>query len=430
MTKLKLHWQILIAIGLATLAGIFLGQGKSIFGVQFYDIYDFLGSLFLNALKMIVIPLIMSSIICGVSGISDNKDLGRLGAKTFFFYFFTGTLAVLLGLLFINIFQPGIVHGQPAGVLLGLHNFPDTMSKQFSSHGIHDVTQVFLNTIPPNIFDAAVTGNLLGLIFFSILFGHFMTKIAEKNRDVLLNLWKGVFDTMLKITFLVMKFAPIGVFGLVAKALATTGFHAFLPIFTFFMTVLCALLVHALVVLPALMYITGRINPIKHYKSVLPALLTAFSTASSAATLPLTIECVEKKMGVSNKISSFVLPLGTSFNLNGTALYECAAALFIAQAYGIHMSFTTQFIVVFTALITSVGVAGIPAASLVAISIILGIIGLPLEGIGIIMVTDRFLDMVRTTVNIYGDTCVAAIIAKSEGETLFADVDKEELEPA
>jgi len=428
MIKLKLHWQILIAIVLASFAGIFFGHGKTIFGVQFYDIYDFIGSLFLNALKMIVIPLIMSSIICGVSGISDNKDLGRLGAKTFFYYFFTGLLAVLIGLLFINIFSPGIIHGQAAAHLLGLQDFPDTMRKQFNSHGIHDITQLFLNTIPPNVFDAAVSGNMLGLIFFSILFGHFMTKVSENSRQVLLNLWQGVFDTMLKITFLVMKFAPYGVFGLVAKAMSTTGFSAFLPILTFFITVLSALLVHSLIVLPLLMYITGRVNPIKHYKSVLPALLTAFSTASSSATLPLTMECVEKKMGVSNKISSFVLPLGATVNMNGTALYECAAALFIAQCYGVHMSITTQFVVVFTALVTSVGVAGIPAASLVAISIILGIIGLPLEGIGIIMVTDRFLDMVRTAVNVYGDTCVTAIIAKTEGETLFKDIDKEELE--
>ena len=212
-----------------------------------------------------------------------------------------------------------------------------------------------------------------------------------------------------------MKFAPIGVFGLVAKTVAATGFEAFQPLLVFFLTVVSALAVHVFVSLSALLWAAG-VNPIKHYRAMLPALLTAFSTASSSGTLPVTIECVEKNARVSNRTSSFVLPLGATINMDGTALYECVAAMFIAQAYGLQLDLATQFIIVFVALLTSIGVAGIPAASLVAITVILGVIGLPLEAIGMLLVTDRILDMLRTSVNVFSDSCGAVIIARTEGE--------------
>jgi proton glutamate symport protein len=221
---------------------------------------------------------------------------------------------------------------------------------------------------------------------------------------------------MMRITDWVMKFAPIGVFGLVAKVVASTGYSAFVPLAWFFICVLAGLAVHFLVVLPLLLYFVGRVNPLRHYRAMAPALLTAFSTSSSAATLPLTMECVEKNAGVSNRTTSFVLPLGATVNMDGTALYECVAAMFIAQAYGIELGFVQQFTIVVMALVTSIGVAAIPSASLVAIAIILSAVGLPVEAIGLILAVDRVLDMCRTSVNIFSDSCGAVIIARLTGE--------------
>jgi Na+/H+-dicarboxylate symporter len=225
-----------------------------------------------------------------------------------------------------------------------------------------------------------------------------------------------MFEVMMRITDLIMRFAPLGVFALVAKVVASTGFDAFALLAMFFVSVVLALAFHFFVTLPLLLYFVGRVNPVLHYKAMGAALLTAFSTASSSATLPITMECVEKNAGVSNRTTSFVLPLGATVNMDGTALYECVAAMFIAQAYGIELGLATQFMVVVIALLTSIGVAGIPSASLVAIAIILAAVGLPVEGIGLILAVDRILDMMRTAVNVFSDSCGAVIIAKSQGE--------------
>jgi proton glutamate symport protein len=220
----------------------------------------------------------------------------------------------------------------------------------------------------------------------------------------------------MRMTEWVMLFAPIGVFGLVARTVAKTGFDAAAPLIVFALTVLGALLFHAAVTLPSMLRIVAKVSPLALYRAIAPALLTAFSTASSSATLPITIDCVEKKAGVPNRISSFVLPLGATVNMNGTALYECVAAMFIAQAYGLELSFGVQFSIVVIALVTSIGVAGIPSASLVAIAIILSAVGLPVEAIGVLFVFDRVLDMARTSINILGDACCAVIVARLEGE--------------
>jgi Na+/H+-dicarboxylate symporter len=222
---------------------------------------------------------------------------------------------------------------------------------------------------------------------------------------------------MMKITMWIMTFAPYGVFGLVARTIAATGFAGFAPMLAFFITVVLGLALHFTVVLPLLLRFVAGINPYKHMRAMAPALLTAFSSASSSATTPLTMECVNLKVGVSERTTSFVIPLGATVNMDGTALYECVAAIFLAQAYGLELTFATQFTVVLLALLTSIGVAGIPAASLVAITVILTAIGLPVEAIGLLLVTDRVLDMMRTAVNVYSDSCCAVIVARSEKET-------------
>jgi len=414
--KLKLHWQILIALGLAVLVGLTLDRETGIFGVTFYSIFDFVGKLFLNALKMLIVPLIISSIVVGVAGVGGTHGLGRLGGKTIGYYAMTSLLAIMVGLLAVNLIQPGVVDGDPREIF-GFTGDTATLTEKIGGKDSGDLVEVFLRMIPTNVVAAAAEGQMLGLIFFSLLYGFFLARITEDYAEAQFNFFQGMFEIMMRITDLIMRFAPLGVFALVARTIIDTGLAAFAPLALFFFTVVLALGVHFLVVLPLLLYFLGGVNPWRHYQAMGAALLTAFSTASSSATLPVTMECVEKNAGVSNKVTSFVLPLGATVNMDGTALYECVAALFIAQAYGIELSMGTQFLVVLLALLTSIGVAGIPAASLVAIAIILGAVGLPLEGIGLILAVDRILDMLRTAVNVFSDSCGTVIIARSEGET-------------
>lgn len=315
--------------------------------------------------------------------------------------------------------MPVIIEGVAVGERLNLDLDGAELASAVASvegRGGGDIASIFIRMIPTNVIAAAAEGQMLGLIFFSLVFGFFMTRIPQKQSEILLNFWSGISETMMLITMWIMRFAPYGVFGLVAKTVASTGFAAFMPMLWFFITVLLALGVHAFVVLPLLLKFMAKVSPTAHFKAMAPAMLTAFSTASSSATLPLTMECVEKNAGVSERTTSFVLPLGATINMDGTALYECVAAIFLAQAYGLELSFVTQFTIVLIALLTSIGVAGIPAASLVAITIILTAIGLPVEAIGLLLVTDRVLDMCRTAINIFSDSCGAVIIAKSQGE--------------
>jgi proton glutamate symport protein len=278
------------------------------------------------------------------------------------------------------------------------------------------VADIFLRMIPANIFAAASTGDMLGLIFFSLLFGYFMTKIPTRPQQTLQQFWEGIFDVMLMTAF-VMRFAPLGVFALVSVSIAREGFDQFANLLWFALTVVLALAIHFIITMSVILRVVGKIKqPWLFYQAMLPALLTAFSTSSSSATLPVTITSLEQRAGVSNRVSSFVLPLGATVNMDGTALYECVAAIFIAQVFGVELSFGQQLLIVITALTTSIGVAGIPSASLVAISIILHTVGLPMEAIGMLLVVDRLLDMLRTAVNVFSDSVGAMIIARSEGE--------------
>ncbi|MEL6200193.1 MAG: dicarboxylate/amino acid:cation symporter [Pseudomonadota bacterium] len=392
-----------------------MGTETAIAGVSIVGVFDFIGTLFLNALKMLIVPLITSSIIVGVAGIGSSGNLGRLGGKTLAFYALTTLLAILVGLLLINVVNPGVANGEPIGDQLALTEDTDNVAERVKGRGVGDVVEVFLRMVPVNIVQAAADGQMLGLIFFALLFGYFLTKLPEKNRDTMASFWEGVFHIMMDITGLVMKFAPIGVFGLVGETVAKTGFEAARPLFIFSLVVLAALAVHTLVTLPLLLRLVGA-KPYRVLGAMSPAMLTAFSTSSSSATLPVTMDCVENRVGVSGRVSSFVLPLGATVNMNGTALYECTAAMFLAQAYGLDLTFGVQFSIVVIALLTSIGVAGVPSASLVAIAIILAAIGLPVEAIGVLMVFDRVLDMARTAVNIFGDACCATIVARLEGE--------------
>ena len=371
---------------------------------------SWIGVIFLKALKMIIIPLILMSIISGIANIGSAGNLGRLGLKTILYYLMTSTAAIIVGLFFVNLIHPGegidknFIHASDIPKI-NSHSFSDTL----------------LNIIPENIFRAFVDNQMLSIIFFSILFGFFITKISSKYRIFLTDLFNSGFEVMMKITTFIIKFTPLGVFGLVVKTVAEQADHLmnFMQVLGLYtLTVLVALAFHAFVVLPLLLKFVAKVKPFAHLKAMQAALLTAFSTSSSGATLSLTMESVENNSGVSNKISGFTLPLGATINMDGTALYEAIAALFIAQAYGFDLTLSEQIIIVITALLASVGAAAIPMAGLVMISIILSAVDLPLAGIALILPVDRILDMFRTSVNVWSDSCGAVIIAKSEGEKL------------
>ncbi len=415
LLALPLHWQILLALLLAVTVGLIFDEHSEVFGVTLLSATDYLGSLFLNALKMLIVPLIVASIIVGMMGL-DAGALGRLGGKTLLYYLSTSLLAILTGLYLVNLISPGIIAGAPARELIGLNADTESLIQGIEGRGVADVADVFLRMIPSNIVAAAAEGQMLGLIFFSLLFGYFLSRLKPPSADAQKQFWQGLLAIMMQMTALVMKFAPLGVFALVTRVILVAGLGAFRPLALFFVTVLLALCVHMLVWLPLILKFLARVRPLRQFQAMLPALLTAFSTSSSSATLPLTMECVEHRAHVSNRVCGFTLPLGATVNMDGTALYECVAAMFIAQAYGLQLDLATQFTIVTLALLTSIGVAGIPSASLVAISIVLGAIGLPLEAVGMILVVDRVLDMCRTTVNVFSDTCCAVIIARLEGE--------------
>jgi proton glutamate symport protein len=405
----KPHWFVFGALALAIPAGLLTTPETAWGSVKPYAVYDFMGSLFLRALKMLVVPLIVSAVICAVA--SAREGIGGLGARAMAFFIGSSFLAVLVGLFFVNLIQPGMVDGQPARELVGLTATAGEALHGLSGRTGQDMWSFFIRMIPESVVAAAAQADMLALIFFAVLYGLFIPRLAERPREVQLTLWQGVNEVMMAMTKAVMLFAPIGVFGLVARSLSASGLSAIGPLMAFFLTVLAALAFHQLVTLSVLLMVAGRVHPGRHLKAMSPALLMGFTTSSSNATLPKTLECLETRAGVPRSVSGFVTPLGATINMDGTALYECVAALFIAQCYGLDLTLGVQFTVVVVALVSSTGVAGIPSASLVAISMILAAIGLPAEGLGLILAVDRILDMVRTQVNVYSDSCASAIVA-------------------
>lgn len=401
MKKLALYWQILIAFALSVLCGLFFSEHV--------HLVAWMGDIFIKALKMIIIPLIFTSIISGIANVGSGDNLGRLGFKTIAYYLSTSTAALFTGLVIVNLFKPGV------GADLGFANQVEGLGVAKESFG-----STLMNIVPDNLFVAMVENQMLSIIFFAILMGFFITKTKEKSQKILLGFFDSLFELIMKITLFVIRFTPYGIFGIVAKQIAENNDlgELFSRLGLFMLVVILALFIHAFIVLPLVLKTIGRVSPIKHFNAMRTPLITAFSTSSSNATLPLTMNAVKKNSGVSTKISSFTLPLGATVNMDGTALYELVAAMFIAQAYGIELTFTEQIIGVLTGLLASIGAAGIPMAGLVMISVVLSAMGLPLEGVGLILAVDRILDMFRTTVNVWSDSCGAVIIAKSEGEKL------------
>jgi len=392
MPKLSLSAQIILGIILGFLAGWIFGDA-----IMFIDP---LGELFIKLLKMIIVPLIVASVIMGVADIGDVRRLGRLGGKTVLYYFATTGLAVTLGIIIVNVIQPAV------GVDLALQQSPNTTPPS--------LVDTLMGIVPENPFQAIVEMDMLPIIFFSILFGVVLTTIGKKAQPVI-DFFDGVNTVMMKMTNWIMKIAPYGVFALMAVIVAETGYEVVVDLAKYMKAVLVGLLIHGLVVLPLILRFVGKGDPFQFFKDMSTALATAFSTSSSSATLPITMDLIEEKAGVDNSVSSFVLPLGATVNMDGTALYEAVAAIFIAQAYGIDLTFGQQLLIIITATLAAIGAAGIPSAGLITMIIVLNQVNLPLEGIGLITAVDRILDMVRTTVNVWGDSIGARTIAHTEG---------------
>jgi len=401
MKKIALHWQILIAFILAILFGIFLKE--------YVNYVSWMGDIFLRMLKMIVIPLVLSSVISGIVNIGSDGNFGKLGLKTIAYYLTTSSFAIIVGLLMVNIFEPGV------GMDITSIAIEEAISIDRPS-----MKDIFIEIVPENIFYAMANNDFLAIIFFAIVAGVFISKIDKKSNIILADFFNAFFELFMKITMFIIKLAPYGIFGLIVKVVAEQNDFGNMvaSLGTFMATVIGGILIHTLITLPLLTRFIGKAKPFKHLSNVKTTLITAFSTASSAASLPLNMKETNEKSGVSHKITNFTLPIGTTINMDGTAIYIAAVVMFIAQAKGVDMGLKEQVLILITALMSSIGTAGVPMASLVIITIILEVLGLPLELMALILPVDRILDMFRTTANVWGDSCGAVIIAKSEGEVL------------
>lgn len=400
----QLHWQIIVAMLLGIAYG-YLG------GKDWIPYVAWMGEIFVKLLRMVIVPLVMTSIIAGVASVGGGRDLGRLFSKTLAFYVFSSALAVMVGLFLANTIRPG---DNADLVSAETRDLPELATPGSAK-------EVLLDIVPENVVRAAAQPSMLALIFFCILFGASIATASEKHRQIMTSFFDAAFGVMMKLTVGIIKFAPLGVFGLMARVVAETGFGAFKALALYMVTIATGLGIHLFIVLPVLLLVLGRINPLIHFRNMAEPIAMAFSTSSSGATLPVTLNAVEKKVGVSNRISSFVLPMGATINMDGTALYECAGVLFIAQVLQFPLGLEQQLLVVLTALLASIGAAAVPSAGLVIIFLVLDAVGLKGDQVnllvGAMLAIDRPLDMVRTVVNVFSDSCAAAIIARSEGET-------------
>jgi len=401
---MRLHWQVLLAMIAGALTGL-------VFGLPAAETLGWLGDLFMKLLRMIIVPLVLTSIISGVASVGGGKALGRLFGKTLGYYVLSSLLAVSVGLLMVNMIQPGSNANMTETTAADLPPLETPSSP----------AQLLLDIVPENVIQAAATADMLAVTFFSIVFGAAVTTLPEKPQRMVVDMFDALFEALMRLTSGIIKFLPIGVFALIARMVATTGFEGFRPLALYAFTIFSGLTIHLFLTLPLVLIVLGRISPRIHFANMREPLLIAFSTSSSGATLPVTLNTVEHKVGVSNKVSSFVLPMGATVNMDGTAIFECVGALFIAQVLGFDLTILQQGIVVLTALLASIGAAAVPSAGLVVIFIVLEAIGLRGPDVNVIvgsmLAIDRPLDMYRTAVNVFSDSCGAAIIARSEGET-------------
>ena len=430
------HWPIVLALILGVSVGVLLQWlipeegAKPGWVAAVLEALRFFADLFLRALKMVIVPLVVASIVSGIAGMRSLEGFARMGLKTWAFYLFGSLTAVCVGLLMVNLIQPGLSEGQPNATLRAAMDAAlqsDSASEvgavmEKAGGGAASLVDIVRRMIPTNIIEACASGDLLAIIFFSILFAVAMVLLPGGPPETLRGIFNELTEVMTLITTWIMKFTPVAVFCLVVPAIAEVGVSVLKNLVPYVLTVLAALVLHTVGVLPLVLKFLVRRSPLRHFQDMQDSLLMSFSTASSTATIPVTMRCLRENAGVSERVTSFVIPLGATVNMNGTALYECVVVVFAAQVLGVDLSLAQQFIVVLLALVSSIGVAGIPAASLVAIIIIMQNAGFSEDmikaSLGLILTIDRPLDMARTAVNVFGDTVGAVFIAKTEGEKL------------
>ncbi|WP_153463347.1 dicarboxylate/amino acid:cation symporter [Sediminibacillus terrae] len=395
--KFNLITQIFIAFILAIILGIIFKESIAVIAP--------LGDLFLRLIKFIIAPLILSTLVVGVASSGDPKQLGRIGLKTVVYYLLTTAVAIIIGLAVAFMMSPG------KGVDVSLSESAPAKEAQESQ----SVVDTFLNIIPENPFEALASGNILQIIFFALFIGLAITFVGEKAQPVY-RFFDGFAELMYKITSIVMYVAPIGILGLVAPVIGEYGLSVLLPLLKVILAAVIACILHAAIVYSSAVRLYGKMSPITFFKGISPAALVAFSTASSAGTLPITLKNTQENLGVPKKISSFVLPLGATINMDGTAIYQGIAVVFIAQFYGLDLSFIQLLTVVVTTVLASIGTAGVPGAGLIMLTMVLSSVDMPLEGIALIAGVDRILDMFRTTLNVVGDASATVVISGSEKE--------------
>ncbi len=399
MKKVQLSTKILIGLAAGILAGILLQSSPDIANNWIKPF----GTLFLNLIKMIIVPLVLASLVVGTCGLGDVKRLGRIGGKTIAYYLLTTAFAVVLGLILANIFRVGAGFSLPAEI------------KAAEAKEIPKVVDTLLNIIPTNPIKALADGNMLQIIAFALILGGGITMLGDKGKP-LFNFFDSLTEVTYKITGGIMNFAPYAVFALIVPVVAANGPKVLLPLLSVIVVVYVGCFLHAVLVYSGTLAVFAKFSPIKFFRGVFPAQAIAFTTCSSNATLPVNMQCTENNLGVPKSICSFVLPLGATINMDGTALYQGVCALFIANVFGISLTMSQQLAIVLTATLASIGTAGVPGAGLIMLTMVLQTVGLPLEGLALVAGIDRILDMARTTINITGDSACAIIIAASENE--------------
>lgn len=427
MKKLALHWKIIIGMVLGVVYGLIANQ---LGWVDFTN--DWIkpwGKIFVNLLKLIAVPLVFASLIKGVASLSDISKLSRIGGKTIAIYLVSTVIAVTIGLLLVNTVKPG--EGFDKDSISKTEQIQEGTNKKIeAAENVKDEgpLKFLVDIVPTNIFESASNNrNMLQVIFFAILFGIALVMLPNEKTTYVKGFFDGINDIILQIVDIIMMAAPYGVFALLGGLVVDFGASAelFIALAKYSVTVIVGLLLMILVVYPLILKIFTKMKYKDFFKGIMPAQMLAFSTSSSAATLPVTMERCEDHLGVSEEVSSFVLPLGATINMDGTSLYQAVAAVFIAQAYGMDLDMGQQLTIVLTATLASIGAAAVPGAGMVMLVIVLGAIGVPTEGLALIFGVDRLLDMMRTVVNVTGDATVATVVASTEGQ--LREVTEEEL---
>ena len=396
---MKLTTKIFIGLAGGIIVGLFLTGAP---GIATTFIKPF-GTLFINLIKMIIVPLVFSSLIVGASSMGDPKKIGRIGGKTVIYYLATTAIAITIGLVLGTVIAPGTGLSMPAAA--------ETTAAEAPA-----LVDTLLNIFPKNPLGGLVDGNMLQIIVFALFLGIAAVMVEEDKGRPFINFFESLAEIMYKITAFIMALAPYGVFALIVPVVATNGPAVLLPLIKVILAVYLGCFLHAVLVYSSAVRVFAKISPLKFFKGISPATITAFSTTSSSGTLPVTIKSTRDNLGVSESIASFVLPLGATINMDGTALYQGVCALFVAQVYGITLTTGQLGTIILTATLASIGTAGVPGAGLIMLTLVLQAVGLPLEGIALIAGIDRVLDMARTAINVTGDGSAAVVIAATEGE--------------